>query len=72
MPATKQECNRSVSALSKTALNGKSVTDVIVTQHGATTVVEVKFSTGSDYIKVNGFKVEAGGDLNWGSGTVVF
>lgn len=72
MPQTKQECTRSKSILTLSGLNGKSVTDVIVTQHGSVTVLEVAFSGGSQVVKEKQGLVEVGGDLNWGTGTQVF
>jgi len=72
MPQTKQECTRSTSILTASGLNGKSVTDVIVTQHGIVTVIEVAYSGGSQFVKEKQGLVEVGGDLNWGTGTRIF
>ena len=72
MPLTKQECTRSKSVLAASGLSGKSVTDVIVTQHGSVTCIEVAFSGGSQFIKEKQGIVEIGGDLNWGTGTIAF
>jgi len=72
MPATKQEATRSKSALSASGLNGKTVTDVIVTQHGVVTAIEIVYSGGSQFVKERQGIVEAGGDMNWGTGTQVF
>lgn len=72
MPASKMECIRSTSILAASGLSGKSVTDVIVTQHGSVTCIEVAYSGGSKFVKEKQGLVEVGGDLNWGTGTQVF
>jgi hypothetical protein len=72
MPQTKQECTRSASILTASGLNAKAITDVIVTQHGIVTVIEVAFSGGSQFVKEKQGLVEVGGDLNWGTGTRIF
>lgn len=70
--ATKQDSSRFKSVLSASGLSGKTVTDVIVTQHGSVTAIEVVFSGGSQFIKERQGMVEVGGDLNWGTGTLAF
>ena len=72
MPQSKQECTRSKSVLTASGLSGKSVTDVLITQHGSVTVIEVAYSGGSQFVKEKQGLVEVGGDLNWGTGTQVF
>jgi hypothetical protein len=72
MPQTKQECTRSTSVLTTSGLNGKAVTDVVVTQHGSVTAIEVVYSGGSQFVKERQGIVEVGGDLNWGTGTRAF
>jgi hypothetical protein len=72
MPQSKQECTRSKSILTASGLSGKSVTDVLITQHGSVTVIEVAYSGGSQFVKEKQGLVEVGGDLNWGTGTQVF
>ena len=72
MPNSKQECARSKSALTASGLSSKAVTDVIITQHGSVTCVEIVYSGGSQFIKTRQGVVEAGGTLEWGTGTPVF
>ena len=72
MPNSKQECARSKSALTASGLNGKTVTDVLISQHGSCTAVEIVYSGGSQFIKTRQGVVEAGGTLEWGTGTPVF
>ena len=72
MPQSKQDCTRSKSVLTASALAGKAVTDVIVTQHGSVNVIEIAYSGGSQFVKEKQGLVEVGGDLNWGTGTQVF
>lgn len=73
MPKNKQECSRtSASQLTASGLSGKTVTDVLITQHGSVTVIEIVYSTGSSMIKERCGLVEVGGDLNYGTGTQVF
>jgi hypothetical protein len=72
MPQSKQECTRSKSVLTASGLSGKSVTDVLISQHGSVTVFEVVYSGGSSLVKEKQGLLEAGGDLNFGTGTQVF
>jgi hypothetical protein len=72
MPQTKQECTRSKSVLTPSGLNGKTVTDVIVTQHGSVTCIEIVYSGGSQFIKEKQGLVEVGGTLEWNTGTAAF
>jgi deoxyribose-phosphate aldolase len=53
-------------------LSGKTVTDVVVTQHGIVTAIEIVYSTGSQFIKEKQGLVEVGGTLEWGTGTAAF
>jgi hypothetical protein len=72
MPATKQECTRYKSILTASGLSGKTVTDVIVTQHGIVTAIEIVYSGGSQFIKEKQGLVEVGGTLEWNTGTQAF
>jgi deoxyribose-phosphate aldolase len=48
-----------------------SVTDVILTQHGSITAIEIVYSGGSQFIKEKQGVVEVGGTIEFGTGTVV-
>ena len=72
MPRTKQECTRFTSVLTASGLSGKTVTDVVVTQHGIVTVIVIVYSGGSQFIKEKQGLVEVGGTLEWGTGTLAF
>jgi hypothetical protein len=69
--ADKTQASYSKSVLTPSGLNGKTVTDVIVTKHGCVVAVEIKYSTGSQFIKEKQGVIEAGGTLDFGTGTVV-
>jgi len=69
--ASKSQSIRSFSVLTASGLNAKTVTDVIVTQHGSVTAIEVVFSGGSVFIKERQDMVEVGGTLDFGTGTLV-
>ena len=69
--ASKSQSTRSFSILTPSGLNGKTDTDVIVTQHGSVTAIEVVFSGGSVFIKERQDMVEVGGTLDFGTGTLV-
>lgn len=71
MADKKTACTKSVSVLTPSGLNAKSVTDVIVTIHGVVTAVEVVYSGGSQFIKMKQGQVDVGGTLEWGTGTLV-
>jgi len=62
---------RSKSVLATSGLNAVTVTDVIVTEHGSVTVVEVKEAGGSHFIKFKQGIVEVGGTLEFDTGTKV-
>jgi hypothetical protein len=68
--ASKTTAIRSVSVLAASGLNGKTITDVIVTQHGSVTAVEVVFSGGSQFIKERQGVIDVGGTLDFGTGTL--
>ncbi len=70
MVSTKTQATTSVSVLTASGLSAKSVTDVIVTTHGAVVAIEIVYSGGSQFIKVRQGQVEAGGTLDWGTGTL--
>ena len=72
MPKNKNECTRTTSVLTASGLNGKTVTDVIVTQHGSVNVIEIVYSGGSQLIKDREGQIEVGGTLDWGTGTLAF
>jgi hypothetical protein len=74
MPSSKTDCTRtSASQLTASGLSGKTVTDVLVTQHASVTVIEIVFSGGSKFIKVkDNNQVEVGGTLDFGTGTAAF
>lgn len=69
MADKKTACTKSVSVLAASGLSAKSVTDVVVTIHGAVTVIEIVYSTGSQFIKVKQGVVDVGGTLEFGTGT---
>jgi hypothetical protein len=46
------------------------VTGIEVYQHGSTIVIEIAFSGGSSFIKVQGFQVDVGGTNEFGTGTL--
>ena len=69
--ASKSQSTRSFSVLTASGLNGKTDTDVIVTQHGSVTAIEVVFSGGSVFIKERQGMVDVGGTLDFGTGTLV-
>ena len=71
MADKKTACTKSLSVLATSGLSSKSVTDVIVTWHGAVTAIEVVYSGGSQFIKVKHGVVDVGGTLEWASGTQV-
>lgn len=57
--------------LGVSGLNAKSITGVDVYQAGSVIVVEVSFSGGSQFIKIQGLRAEVGGTNEWGTGTAV-
>jgi hypothetical protein len=69
--ATKLTATKSVSVLTPMGVNGKTVTDVIVTQHGSVIAVEVVYSGGSQFVKFKQGIIDAGGTLDFGTGTIV-
>jgi hypothetical protein len=69
--ATKTTASRSVSVLTASGLNGKTITDVIVTIHGSVAAIEYVFSGGSQFIKERNGTVDVGGTLDFGTGTLV-
>jgi hypothetical protein len=60
-----------ISALTASGLNGKSVTDVIVTKHGSVIAYEIVYSGGSQFLKSRQDVVEVGGTLDFGTGTII-
>ena len=62
---------QSKSVLTTSGLSAKTITDVIVTEHGSVTVVECVEAGGSHFIKFKQGVVEVGGTLEFGTGTVV-
>jgi hypothetical protein len=64
-------CSRTLSVLTPSGLSAKSVTDVILTQHGSITAIEIVYSGGSQFIKEKQGVVEVGGTIEFGTGTVV-
>ena len=69
--ASKSQATRSVSVLGTSGLSSKTVTDVVVTNHGSVTAIEVVESGGSHFIKVKQGIIEVGGTLDWDTGTKV-
>jgi hypothetical protein len=69
--ADKTQLIYSKSVLTPSALSSKTITDVFVHQHGSVVAVEVKFSGGSSFIKSKQGIIEAGGTIDFGTGTVV-
>lgn len=57
--------------LGASGLSGKAITGVEVYQNGSVIVVEINYSGGSQYVKVNGLQVEVGGSADWNTGTKV-
>jgi hypothetical protein len=66
------DATRYKSILTPSGLNGKTVTDVVVTQHGIVTAIEIVYSGGSQFIKEKQGLVEVGGTLEWNTGTPAF
>ena len=62
---------RSLSVLTTSGLSSKTVTDVVVTTHGAVVAIEVVESGGSHFVKVKQGVIEVGGTLEWGTGTII-
>lgn len=71
MADKKTACTKSVSVLTPSGLSSKTVTDVIVTIHGAVIAIEVVYSGGSQFIKTKQGQADVGGTLEWGTGTLV-
>jgi hypothetical protein len=59
------------SVLGTSGLNAKTITGVAVYQAGSVMVIEVSYSGGSQFIKIQGFRAEVGGTNEWGTGTQV-
>ena len=60
-----------VDALPASGLSGKAITALNVRHVGSLTVVEVLYSGGAGYVKVNQGLAESGGTQEWGTGTVL-
>ena len=71
MADKKTACTKSVSVLTASGLNSKSVTDVVVTWHGSVCAIEIVYSGGSQFIKVKNEVADIGGTLDFGTGTQV-
>jgi hypothetical protein len=69
--ADKTQLAYSKSVLTPSGLSSKTITDVFVHQHGSVIAVEVKFSGGSQFIKFKQGIVDAGGTIDFGTGTIV-
>lgn len=66
---TKLPKNNDVTGI--TGTNGKSITGIAVYQHGSTMVVEINYTGGPTYVKINGLRAEVGGTSDWDTGTKV-
>jgi hypothetical protein len=62
---------QSKSVVTTAGLGSKTITDVIVTEHGSVTVVEVTENSVSHFIKFKQGVLEVGGTIDWDSGTKV-
>jgi hypothetical protein len=67
----KTQVPKQSSILATTGLNAKSITGIICYQIASTTVIEITFSGGSQFIKVKQHQVEVGGTADWDTGTKV-
>ena len=68
--ANKTTATRTVTVLTASGLNGKTISDVILTIHGSVTALEFVFSGGSSFIKDRQGIVDVGGTLDFGTGTL--
>jgi hypothetical protein len=59
------------SVLTPMGVSGKTITDVIVHQHGSVIAIEVLYAGGSQFVKFKQGVIEAGGTLDFGTGTIV-
>lgn len=71
MADKKTASTKSVSVLTASGLNAKSVTDVIVTLYGSVCAIEIVYSGGSQFVKVKNGVADVGGTLEYGTGTQV-
>lgn len=71
MSVSKKDLARYRDVLTTSGLSGKAITGVESYVHGATEVIEISFSGGSQFIKLKQGVLEVGGTAEFGSGTVV-
>jgi hypothetical protein len=57
------------SVLTDSGLSAKTITDVQAFKHGSVVAIKISYSGGSQWIKVFQGDVEAGGTIDWGTGT---
>ncbi len=71
MANTKANSPNRSNALVTSGLSGKSITGLDIYQHGSTIVIEINYTGGPQYVKVNRGRVEVGGTEDFGTGTQV-
>ena len=69
---TKETNNGWRNFLTSSGLSGKSVTGIDIYRVGSTTVIEVNFSGGPQFVKFQHGLVEFGGTAAWGDGTAQY
>ena len=58
--------------LTQSGLNAKSVTGIDVYRLGSTTIVEINYTGGPQYLKFQHGLMEFGGTADWGTGTATY
>ncbi len=71
MASNKNDSLTYSNVLTQTGLSGKTFTGLNIFRHGVTVVIEIKFSGGSQLLKVKQGRVEYGGDHDFGTGTEI-
>jgi outer membrane biosynthesis protein TonB len=66
------DATRYKSILAASGLSGLTVTDVVVTQAGSVTSIEIVTAQGSKWIKEKQGIVEVGGTIEWNTGSIAF
>lgn len=56
--------------LASSGLSSKTITGANVYRHGSVAVIELSYTGGTTYIKVDGLQIEIGGTNEWGTGTI--
>jgi hypothetical protein len=71
VPKAKDSLPVNSDVLATSGLSGKSITGVSAYKHGSVGVIEITFSTGSQFFKMKQGQLEIGGTNEWGTGTIV-